>query len=80
VDLVLGQIVTENSKSTRIDEIICLLVTEALEIEQKTILDFVGALNNVQMSVSSRVTKIMESSRAAERLHTNITQKEKHEK
>lgn len=55
------------SKSTRIDKIIHLLVAEALELEQKSRLDFIGALNNVQLSISSRVIKIMEMQREKER-------------
>ena len=58
-------------KPTRIDEIIHLLIAEALELEQKSKLDFVGALNNVQLSISSRVIKIMENKRAEERKKKN---------
>ena len=53
---------------SRVDEIICLLVTEALELEQKSSLDFVGCLNKVQMSVSAKVIEIMKAERASERL------------
>ena len=54
--------------SARVDEIICLLVTEALELEQNSSLDFVGCLNKVQMSVSAKVIEIMKAERASERL------------
>lgn len=62
---------------SRVDEIIRLLVSEALDLERKTNLDFVGALNNVQLSVSAKVMKIMEARRMAERLHADATLKRK---
>lgn len=57
---------------SRVDEIICLLVAEALDLEKKAkekklSLDFVGALNNVSLSVSAKVIKIMENKREEER-------------
>jgi len=42
-------------------------VTEALEIEQKSKLDFVGALNRVHVTVSTRVGEIMLLERVGER-------------
>lgn len=57
---------------SRVDEIICLLVAEALDLEKrakkkKLSIDFVGALNNVSLSVSAKVIKIMEATRVEER-------------
>ena len=63
---------TSKHAASRIDEIISLLVAEALDLEKrakekKLSMDFVGALNNVSLSVSARVIKIMEATRAEER-------------